>query len=596
MESPDSKPSYLNIEELAQALFLVLGSGSHDTVGRPSPARTDELRDLERHLLLALSQTRTVDNASSQVNRLPPEVLAHIFSFLQHRPEKPPYPTPQSYNSWLRATHVCRYWRIVAFAFPRLWNYIHIRGPLDGAAVASIMRSGKVPLKVYYDYTPMSSRRFVQANYDPSKKNDPLAMVADHADRLQELHLTSDSESIWNVFRSPMANLEVLSIIGRWPPHIPNRALPCLFANDTPNLRKLVLARISSWPLNDFHNLTHLSLYNQYERGGHRSSTLSLNEFLDILRACPDLEELVLVRAGPNAGRSTVPPEAILMPVSLPSLRDLEIGDWVSPDDVAFFLSHLTFPKKTTLCIWGDSLDDLSTLLNININNEAGAEDPYSHITRIVIVGDDTTRRQMLGLKQTTLYIHGDTSFSQFQSLFQVSPTILPNVLELVLSPTPLHPLFSSQLRQILSGLSSLVTLTLSGAFYSRTHRLSSALGVFEVEDPDNANVTTPLLHTVNIVRYAQTDDDSDRSGNSDMDVDILPLALLVQTRAERGHPIPKFEIEGCRLDQLDEFEGHFGQTRVYPLDAPFGKRMVGRMLDEMWRCVRDATPGLSGT
>ncbi|KDR71077.1 hypothetical protein GALMADRAFT_803827 [Galerina marginata CBS 339.88] len=100
---------------------------------------------------------------------------------------------------------------------------------------------------------------------------------------------------------------------------------------------------------------------------------------------------------------------------SFSSLRDLEIGDWVSPDDISFFLFRLIIPKKSTLCIWGDSLDDLPTLLNVNTNNQAEAE-PYYHIMRVVIVGDHTTQRQMLGLKQTTLYIHRDTSFSQFQS------------------------------------------------------------------------------------------------------------------------------------------------------------------------------------
>lgn len=57
------------------------------------------------------------------INALPVEILAHVFTFCTDLvPDKsfPPCPSP----AWLPITHVCRHWRTAALSHPPLWALI----------------------------------------------------------------------------------------------------------------------------------------------------------------------------------------------------------------------------------------------------------------------------------------------------------------------------------------------------------------------------------------------------------------------------------------------------------------------------------------
>ncbi|KAF9564545.1 hypothetical protein CPC08DRAFT_748386 [Agrocybe pediades] len=65
-------------------------------------------------------------NSTSPVNRLPPELLSRIFSFLQgHSGLQFPPPVREDmfgFNSWINVTKVCHYWRSCAIHNPPLWR------------------------------------------------------------------------------------------------------------------------------------------------------------------------------------------------------------------------------------------------------------------------------------------------------------------------------------------------------------------------------------------------------------------------------------------------------------------------------------------
>ncbi|KAF8878025.1 hypothetical protein CPB84DRAFT_1752003 [Gymnopilus junonius] len=205
----------LKIDDLAQALFLVLGPNEIGT--QRTEINTEEVAQLEKQLWLALARTRMVNNATLSINRLPPEILARIFSFLQVPLPRTPFPLPKAFNSWFSILEVCRYWRIVALAFPRLWDHVYIRKRFDDPATMSIRHSGRLPLKVFYDLT--TSNR--ESESHDSGEDEPSLLLSKAIDRVQELYLQLSGEAWDNqyfttILASPAPKLERLAILGNW--------------------------------------------------------------------------------------------------------------------------------------------------------------------------------------------------------------------------------------------------------------------------------------------------------------------------------------------------------------------------------------------
>ncbi|GJE89242.1 hypothetical protein PsYK624_053380 [Phanerochaete sordida] len=89
------------------------------------------------------------------INDLPPELLAEVFYsyilLVVHR--KPSSTSPAPY-SWIVIRHVCRAWRAVALAHPKLSSHIHLLRP---ECVQHMLRtSGAAPLHVYEQYRSVS--------------------------------------------------------------------------------------------------------------------------------------------------------------------------------------------------------------------------------------------------------------------------------------------------------------------------------------------------------------------------------------------------------------------------------------------------------
>lgn len=299
---------------------------------------------MEQKLQLSLSLIRGVRNFLQPIHYLPPEVLTIIFyETQQHLPDFLPMsdPSPSTWH-WLTLAAVCRHWRGLIATSPHLWSEI------DSGTLPErfLKRSSAVPLKVYLGLKM----------YDMSE--EILQSIVSQSKRFRELHLdagswepsSGSSGSIFHRFTSPVPVLTSLTLIteGR---DIVNGTLPPIFSGQMPSLRKLCLKHLTSWPRNYFQSLTHLCLYNQ-----NPSTRPTMDEFLEFLQGSPMLEELALVRAGPtllDVGPPQVPPSRI---ISLPHLRQLEIGEWPCASLVALFLSHIHLQSQTDMYFWGDRM------------------------------------------------------------------------------------------------------------------------------------------------------------------------------------------------------------------------------------------------
>ena len=141
---PDSEPTFKH-------LTLRLESSIHRT---PScAARPGMVQTLHRR---------------SPIACLPVEILSHIFLLAAHTPDEDVEPPEDEISPCLSSSStspsvlaaVCRHWREVAIATPRLWTRICVtigdimyrrRGGTFSAVSRSVARSGKCPLDILID-------------------------------------------------------------------------------------------------------------------------------------------------------------------------------------------------------------------------------------------------------------------------------------------------------------------------------------------------------------------------------------------------------------------------------------------------------------
>ena len=147
------------------------------------------------------------------------------------------------------------------------------------------------------------------------------------------------------LFAFPAPHLERLVYTHLVGQEIPDN-LP-LFAGDTPKLRKLILCQYEVWPSQSMCNLTHLYLSNQ-----HSSLQLDVAEFSEVLRRCPDLEELYIVEAGPSVG-AELNGQSVRLPrlrrlalhTKSPILEHFVVSCFVLVDPITIVFSESTIPS-----------------------------------------------------------------------------------------------------------------------------------------------------------------------------------------------------------------------------------------------------------
>lgn len=212
--------------------------------------------------------------------------------------------TQASQNTWHASllAEVCRYWRAVTLSFPTIWTTVDIgdttRAPNANIELAmlSLRRSYASTIDVrIWDQIPDSALLWFSET------------LASQSIRFRGFHMCNlvHGTRLLDIFSEcPAPQLESLTI-QTWPQpedSLPTATLspsqlPTLFAGITPHLRRLTLRWYTSWPGNNFSNLTHLCLEHQ---NSHPPSLRRTSDFLQFLASSPLLQELILNAAGPN--------------------------------------------------------------------------------------------------------------------------------------------------------------------------------------------------------------------------------------------------------------------------------------------------------
>ncbi|KAI0648316.1 hypothetical protein C8Q79DRAFT_954830 [Trametes meyenii] len=271
-----------------------------------------------------------IRNSRCVTHRLPPELLAYIFSYSNH--------TSPHNRDLITATHVCQTWRTIALNCPTLWNEILVTNVAK--AKVFIERSKNTLLDIRFERT-LALRDFGDLAYFIGRVR---SLVIDVEDGRELLHVAIQ------LFGRCAPHLEKFHLLGDFAPGRGMTTLqdpvplfhwirPASQPSATPALRSLRLRPIAlPWNSGAFQNLTVLDIATP---GMAAPSEVQL---LRIFMQCPELQEVHL-----DIALLTEPfmsPEDRAWDVQLPLLSSFSI-EGPMPQHIAGLLSHLVLPTTT---------------------------------------------------------------------------------------------------------------------------------------------------------------------------------------------------------------------------------------------------------
>ncbi|PCH42380.1 hypothetical protein WOLCODRAFT_163741 [Wolfiporia cocos MD-104 SS10] len=339
-------------------------------------------------------------DGSCPIERVPTLILAYIFGFvlIDHVDNwwsscKAVCRGARLSNRWIgRIMVVCRRWHDIVIHTPRLWTYIAIDEEREISDISLYQeRSRVLPCHVYV----MNGTRNIFEN------------VARYSSRIKELYCLFDERrdlSALDAFRSPAPILESLSIHVKYE-GAETETLSPIFNGQMPNLRKLTLIPFAYTPGNEFRNLTHLRLENQMD------STWNMNDFMTLLEANPNLEQLHMFAASP------APVPEFSRFVHLPQLRVWYLC-WHDWQQMLRILTCVGIPPTAQLIIRdvreepGASISDsfpenISHLMNLETLTRLRVEHYNRNIDVLALAarGTATLRYDTGGYAEESLYL-----------------------------------------------------------------------------------------------------------------------------------------------------------------------------------------------
>ncbi|KAF6759742.1 hypothetical protein DFP72DRAFT_115969 [Ephemerocybe angulata] len=294
--------------------------------GTPSPLAYDkQLASRILELEHDIRMLKTCRNSNRPVNRLPAEVLSHIFLILYWTVQAEAAENQKVF--WIYATHVCRQWRAVALGCAALWSDFACN--MHGELMRTILpRSKNLSISV-------------SLKCDGATDMEALGEVLSHTTRIRHLDLSSTgfdlpSYSVALERMGPRAPLLTTLSVSYVAP-MDDECLPEDFLKDgAPSLKHLTLknfdlhwARIPFSPaLTTLHLVQSVPVHREFA------------EMLETFRGLQLLEELTLNDIFPQDGF-----QPGMKPVTLSKLKHLSLTGWGHV--IGNFLLGIRVPKTT---------------------------------------------------------------------------------------------------------------------------------------------------------------------------------------------------------------------------------------------------------
>ncbi|KAA1479414.1 hypothetical protein DENSPDRAFT_145823 [Dentipellis sp. KUC8613] len=317
---------------------------------RPPHSVDADVREVIGHEMDAIVQMqyslRFYYNSLAPVNRLPAEVLTRVFSFLQvlDPPRNLDHAKPAVPHDigWLRATHVCRQWRIAALGHPRLWS--NVRVSLGAKWMNAFLdRAQTVPLE-------FSTAGLSAASAD--RHSEVSSVLVSNLGRMHRLRASALNHAefstvFWHLGGAApvLEKASLHTTLTYWDFSIMEAGMqplpPWLFGGAAPCLRELRISGFSAfWLAIPFTSLVSLSVDGGTDKGVSNSHLQNFDACLGALAGLPRLESLrlryVLPELPLDVALDTLPI------VTLPSVRKFSLSDHVLECAVA--LQHISTP------------------------------------------------------------------------------------------------------------------------------------------------------------------------------------------------------------------------------------------------------------
>ncbi len=288
------------------------------------------------------SRTSTTRIYPPPIDRLPVEILSHIFRLLWL--ETGPHPR-LDIDSWPRyhpihfsiihITHVCCRWREIALDTPILWS--RIDDTLADRMLAFLQRSRSAPV---------SLSTYLALPHHGNAGALVTTVLDSCRERLHRLDVRLHAYDIFTHSRIDFAapNLECLTIQCELYDGIEIVHYPLLLQGQTTSLKALALLYIRHWlPANLFPNLVHLNISYFY------MEELPLSMLSHLLAHCSRLETLHIgeVWSYPLLDLDLTPP---VQKVHMPYLRSISTC-CTTLQTASHILSSLDLPSKTRIRI-----------------------------------------------------------------------------------------------------------------------------------------------------------------------------------------------------------------------------------------------------
>jgi len=274
---------------------------------------------------LALSRIRASMNTFPTINRLPPEVLALIPSFLT------------THKELVFTTHVCRHWRNIIIASPPLWSFLDNEAMHSDLVATFMDRCGDTPLDVSFSSESNKNRLLL----------DKLVLHSPHIHRIAAPCLSwGEIAEISDTLGAPLPLLREVDLnigYGVSPPSFQRSFLAGASGLVSLNLSDSNV--LSGGTLLHFviPTLTHLSLLFNEPR------VPMVGELLELLRSSPLIEDLnIHADAVLDASEesSTVPDW--FQSVDLPCLRNIHLS-CTTPRSQHTLLAHIQYPPDCSV-------------------------------------------------------------------------------------------------------------------------------------------------------------------------------------------------------------------------------------------------------
>jgi hypothetical protein len=313
---------------------------------------------------------RATRNSFVLINRLPPELLGMIFTYLRARDQTTFSSVPL--HLWYKVTHVCQRWREIALGFPLLWTDIDSHAPAKRIE-QMIMRSKNASLE-FKAHASKPSAETLQA----------WKLITPHLSRMQLLHLSIDEttfQALLPVTKTTGLEMQRLkSLVISNLNHFDDErlALPMgLFSKGCPRLECLSIQHCTipwTMPL-----LLACPQLKQLTLQGHQSISPTIPQLLHMLELMPVLEHLRLENVLPLPHVSSTGEN---LPTVHPQYLRTLVLHGTAPE-ITCFLKHVHIsPHVVTsiVCLTPSDIGELSSLataLGPFLDTREGA--PFAH-------------------------------------------------------------------------------------------------------------------------------------------------------------------------------------------------------------------------